>query len=53
MFLNAAYLVDPEATALRSALGELEARFAGYGVSFELTGPWPAYNFVPADPSGP
>jgi hypothetical protein len=50
MFLNAAYLVD-SADALERALGTLERRYGRHGVSFELTGPWPAYNFVPADPS--
>lgn len=44
MFLNAAYLVGAsEEQAFRTAVTELESEL---GVSFEVTGPWPAYNFV-------
>ena len=47
MFLNAAYLVAPEdEERLRSALDELESRHSRHGVWYELTGPWPPYNFV-------
>lgn len=46
MFLNAAYLVRAsEEAAFRTAVGELETELDG-GASFEVTGPWPAYNFV-------
>lgn len=48
MVLNGAYLLErqnespfhEEAIALRS-------RFAGIGIELVLTGPWPAYNFLP------
>lgn len=47
MFLNAAYLVGVEdEDRLRSALDELESRHSRHGVWYELTGPWPPYNFV-------
>lgn len=48
MLLNAAYLVASEASLL-DAVGKLEQRHRGYGVRLEATGPWPPYNFVPAD----
>jgi hypothetical protein len=47
MILNGAYLAEsgrePE---LRSAVRELQERYRPDGVSYELTGPWPPYNFV-------
>jgi Gas vesicle synthesis protein GvpL/GvpF len=47
MFLNAAYLVSVEGTeGFRSVLGELRSSHASDGVEYELTGPWPPYNFV-------
>jgi hypothetical protein len=47
MFLNAAYLIAPEGQErVRSVLGELESRHSPHGVWYELTGPWPPYNFV-------
>ena len=47
MVLNAAYLVrTSREEAFREALGQLEAAYAPQGVDFELTGPWPPYNFV-------
>jgi hypothetical protein len=47
MFLNAAYLVALDAEErLRSAVAELESRHSRHGVWYELTGPWPPYNFV-------
>lgn len=50
MLLNAAYLVERERTEeLRELVAELEDRHADLGVSIELTGPWPPYNFVAAD----
>jgi hypothetical protein len=46
MILNGAYLVDGGAEPrFREALGEVERAYAGDGVDFELTGPWPPYNF--------
>jgi Gas vesicle synthesis protein GvpL/GvpF len=45
MILNGAYLVtDPE--PLRAEAAALAAEYADRGIAFELTGPWPAYNFV-------
>jgi hypothetical protein len=43
MVLNGVYLVDDERVdELRAAVDELD----GDGVTFELTGPWPPYNFI-------
>jgi hypothetical protein len=45
MVLNAAYLVDERRTdSFGAALGAIDLP----GLAFELTGPWPAYNFVDA-----
>jgi Gas vesicle synthesis protein GvpL/GvpF len=47
MILNGAYLVRAEQeVAFRDALALLEQSNAADGVRYELTGPWPAYNFV-------
>lgn len=47
MFLNGAYLVAAERDAeFRGVLTELGDEFGANGVAYELTGPWPAYNFV-------
>lgn len=47
MILNGAYLVRADAEEkLQSAVAELAARYGDEGVSYELTGPWPPYNFV-------
>lgn len=47
MFLNGAYLVPLESDQeFRTALAELEAELGPSGARFELTGPWPPYNFV-------
>jgi hypothetical protein len=47
MFLNAAYLVPAgREDGLRSALDALASRHSPHGVWYELTGPWPPYNFV-------
>jgi len=46
MFLNAAYLVASDDTSLIAAVGELDAAYRRLAISFELTGPWPPYNFV-------
>ena len=47
MLLNGAYLVRVAAEAgFKDALSALESRFAADGVQYELTGPWPPYNFV-------
>lgn len=50
MFLNAAYLVPASGEgAFRTAVGELETELDG-GIGFEVTGPWPPYNFVEVEP---
>jgi Gas vesicle synthesis protein GvpL/GvpF len=48
MILNSAYLVDDsEYEVFKQETQELASRFAPLGIELELTGPWPAYNFVP------
>jgi hypothetical protein len=48
MLLNGAYLVEAERVdGLRELVAELEERHSALGVSIQLTGPWPPYNFVP------
>ena len=49
MLLNGAYLVPRGDTGLESAVQELRRLFGERGVTYELTGPWPPYNFVPRD----
>ena len=52
MILNGAYLVPREQTdAFHEAVTALTPEAEGHGVEIELTGPWPAYNFV-GDQSG-
>jgi hypothetical protein len=47
MLLNAAYLVDATTLdAFRAALADIAAPYNDRGFQFELSGPWPAYNFV-------
>jgi hypothetical protein len=47
MLLNGAYLVDAAALdTFQAALAEIAAEFGGRGFQFELSGPWPAYNFT-------
>lgn len=47
MLLNAAYLVDGVRLAeFQSALADVSAEHSGLGFQCELSGPWPAYNFV-------
>jgi Gas vesicle synthesis protein GvpL/GvpF len=48
MLLNAAYLIEADRVAeLRDLVSELERRHEDIAARIELTGPWPAYNFVP------
>ncbi|HVG75095.1 MAG TPA: GvpL/GvpF family gas vesicle protein [Thermoleophilaceae bacterium] len=48
MLLNGAYLVEAKRVdGLRELVAELEERHSALGVSIQLTGPWPPYNFVP------
>jgi hypothetical protein len=47
MILNGAYLVTEERlAAFRAELESLEAEYGDFGFSYEITGPWPPYNFV-------
>lgn len=47
MFLNGVYLVsDAEAPTFCAAVAEVAEVFDRRGVEIDLTGPWPAYNFV-------
>ena len=48
MVLNGVYLVsDDDRARFHAEVQVLEAKFASMGVELGLTGPWPAYNFVP------
>jgi len=49
MVLNGAYLVPVGDDGLARELGALAEHYAPLGISFEQTGPWPPYNFVPRD----
>ena len=50
LFLNAAYLVaEAGEQDFRQTLWGLGAEHAEVGLDYELTGPWPAYNFVTDD----
>jgi hypothetical protein len=52
MLLNGAYLVaSGRQDQLLRAADELKARFGDEGVTYELTGPWPPYNFADEEPS--
>lgn len=47
MVLNAAYLVDTgDQETFRTTLATLEMAYAPQGIQYELTGPWPPYNFA-------
>jgi hypothetical protein len=46
MVLNAAYLVpDPRRGELHAQVESLAAEHRDAGLTVELTGPWPPYNF--------
>jgi len=52
MILNGAYLVaDERLGAFQAELAGLEDEYGALGFSFQVSGPWPPYNFV-ASPSG-
>jgi len=47
MILNGAYLVaEEQLLAFRAELESLEEEHSHLGFSYEMTGPWPPYNFV-------
>jgi Gas vesicle synthesis protein GvpL/GvpF len=48
MVFNAAYLVA-DRPGFERELGMLAGEYRDTGVELELTGPWPPYNFVPAE----
>ncbi len=48
LVFNSSYLLGPETLdAFRSTLTEQQATYRMLGVSLELSGPWPPYNFCP------
>lgn len=48
MILNGVYLVaDDAAEGFHDAVDALQSEFELHGIDLTLTGPWPAYNFVP------
>jgi gas vesicle protein GvpL/GvpF len=48
MILNGVYLVaDSETPALHDEVHALQSELEPEGIELELTGPWPAYNFIP------
>jgi hypothetical protein len=49
MLLNGAYLVPADGAELEGAVAELARRYAELGVTYDVTGPWPPYNFVPRE----
>jgi hypothetical protein len=52
MLLNGAYLVRRDDGRLAGAVAELESLYGPRGVTYEVTGPWPPYNFVPPEVVG-
>jgi len=47
MLLNGAYLVSRQnLAAFRAGLTTLQGEYGELGLSYEMTGPWPPYNFV-------
>lgn len=53
MFLNGAYLVCARDDSLVAEVGGLHERHRSAGIDFELTGPWPPYNFVRLEDGSP
>jgi hypothetical protein len=48
MLLNGVYLVeDDQRTTFFTLVDQLRAKYGAEGLAVEVTGPWPAYNFVP------
>ena len=49
MMLNAAFLLaPPQVGSFKHQMDGLAACYAGYGLTCEISGPWPPYNFCPA-----
>ena len=54
MILNGAYLVERAREGeLAATAAEIASRYAELGISVEVTGPWPPYNFVPDELHAP
>jgi hypothetical protein len=53
MAFNGAYLVTADRSGFEEALASLAGDMRDDGVDLELTGPWPAYNFVPEELGAP
>jgi hypothetical protein len=49
MALNAAYLVTAGDSSFAAEVSRLDAENRASAITFELTGPWPAHNFVDAE----
>jgi hypothetical protein len=50
MVLNGAYLVaEDQLAAFRAELASLQDEYGDLGFSYEMTGPWPPYNFAAID----
>jgi hypothetical protein len=49
MLLNGAYLVERADERLAAQVRELSETYRDLRITFELTGPWPPYNFVGGD----
>jgi gas vesicle protein GvpL/GvpF len=49
MIFHGAYLVGADERKFEAVLRSLAAEYRDAGVEFELTGPWPPYNFVPEE----
>jgi hypothetical protein len=49
MIFNGAYLVPEDRSTFEAALAALAGDYRDTGAEFELTGPWPPYNFIPTD----
>jgi len=47
VYLNAAYLVpEVDEEAFRETVADIAREHSAVGLAYELTGPWPAYNFI-------
>ena len=49
MLMNGAYLVRADERRFEEAVEDLRREYAHLGLGFEITGPWPPYNFVPRE----
>jgi hypothetical protein len=49
MLFNGAYLVTADQSPFERALTSIASDYRDAGIDFELTGPWPPYNFVPVE----